>query len=90
MGDDDILNLINSLAIPIPEKDRLVLRLKEKGGTKELFLEIREALMDIENGLAKRYQHQIDELDKILLAAANELEEVDREFQKEIKEVENT
>ena len=46
--------------------------------------------MDIENGLAKRYQHQIDELDKILLAAANELEEVDREFQKEIKEVENT
>lgn len=77
MDNQELIDLINSSPIPVPEKERLVLELKNNGATKNLLLQIKNAFLDVENGLKDKYQE-----------AAKEIDAATQDFEKEIEGIE--
>lgn len=83
MENQELIDLINSSPIPIQEKERLVLELKNKGVTKDLLLQIKNAFLDVENGLKDKCQKAAKEIDM----AAQEFEKEMQKIEKEADEI---
>lgn len=79
MEDQELLDLINKSPIPVQEKERLVLKFKNNGITKNLLLQMKNSFLDVENGLKDKYQKTAKEIDLATQEFEKEMEEIEGE-----------
>jgi len=84
---DEVIKFIQELDIPEQRKGLLLQQVDAEGVTDAIMAELRKVLSEMEEKIGKENKGQVTELKTLYHDAQKEMEDADKEFQKEMKKV---